>query len=96
MTDAVDLVALDSWLAAQGLLRGDGPLEVTPLGEGHSNLTFAVRRGSAELVLRRPPRGPLLPTAHDVVREARVMSCCAPPTTRSACRRWPGCARTPT
>jgi aminoglycoside phosphotransferase (APT) family kinase protein len=46
---------------------------VVTLGEGHSNLTFLVRRGGAELVLRRPPRGPLLPTAHDVVREARVL-----------------------
>lgn len=73
MTDAVDALALEPWLAERGLLPGDGPVEVVPLGEGHSNLTFAVRRSGGELVLRRPPRGPLLPTAHDVVREAQVM-----------------------
>ena len=50
---------------------GDGPLHVAPLGEGHSNLTFLVGRDGGELVLRRPPPGPLLPTAHDVLREAR-------------------------
>ena len=68
----VDPQALAGW--AQGRLPGDGPLEVTALGEGHSNLTFLVRRGQRSWVLRRPPAGPLLPTAHDVVREFRVLS----------------------
>ncbi len=72
-TAPVDTAALGAWLDDVGLLPGAGLPEVTALGEGHSNLTFLVRRGGAELVLRRPPRGPLLPTAHDVVREARVM-----------------------
>jgi len=71
-TDApVDPRALGRWLDARSLLRGTGAPDVRALGEGHSNLTFLVSRGGAELVLRRPPRGPLLPTAHDVVREAR-------------------------
>jgi len=73
VSDLLDLAALDSWLGARGLLAGPGDLDVRTLGEGHSNLTFLVSRGDDELVLRRPPRGPLLPTAHDVVREARVM-----------------------
>jgi aminoglycoside phosphotransferase (APT) family kinase protein len=60
------------FLDAQGI--GSGELDVTPVGEGHSNVTFAVRRGDAELVLRRPPRGPLPPSAHDVLREARVIA----------------------
>ena len=47
--------------------------EIAPLGEGHSNVTYAVTRGDAELVVRRPPRGPLPPSAHDVLREARVL-----------------------
>ena len=69
----VDLTALAVW-AEQGL-PGEGPLEVTSLGDGHSNLTFLLRRteGGADYVLRRPPMGPLLPTAHDVVREYRVL-----------------------
>ena len=40
---------------------------------GHSNETFYVTRAAEQWVLRRPPRGPLLPTAHDVVREYRVL-----------------------
>jgi aminoglycoside phosphotransferase (APT) family kinase protein len=76
LPDPVDPTALAAW--AQGRLPGSGPLTVTALGEGHSNLTFLVRRATgdpgAEWVLRRPPVGPLLPTAHDVVREFRVLS----------------------
>ena len=41
---------------------------------GFSNETFFVYRGGAEYVLRRPPRGPLLPTAHDVAREYRFLN----------------------
>jgi aminoglycoside phosphotransferase (APT) family kinase protein len=73
MSEAVDVDRLERWLTAHGLLPGPGPLEVRPLGEGHSNLTFSLARDADELVLRRPPRGPLLPTAHDVVREAQVL-----------------------
>jgi aminoglycoside phosphotransferase (APT) family kinase protein len=54
-------------------LLGRGELEVLPLGEGHSNVTYLVRRAGVELVLRRPPRGPLPPSAHDVLREARLL-----------------------
>ena len=56
---------------------GSGDLDVQPLGEGHSNVTFAVRRDGLDAVLRRPPRGPLPPSAHDVLREARVLSALA-------------------
>jgi len=59
------------YLDAHGL--GEGEPEIEPIGDGHSNITYAVRRGTAELVLRRPPRGPLPPSAHDVLREARVL-----------------------
>ena len=52
---------------------GTGTMEVEPVGEGHSNVTFLVRRGDAEFILRRPPRPPLPPSAHDVLREARVI-----------------------
>jgi len=47
---------------------GDGELRAEPVGEGHSNVTYLVRRGEAEVVLRRPPRPPLPPSAHDVLR----------------------------
>jgi aminoglycoside phosphotransferase (APT) family kinase protein len=49
------------------------PLAIERISGGHSNETFFIQRGSQEWVLRRPPRGPLLPTAHDVLREYRVL-----------------------
>lgn len=52
---------------------GNAPLELEHISGGHSNETFFVRSGSREWVLRRPPRGPLLPTAHDVLREYRIL-----------------------
>jgi aminoglycoside phosphotransferase (APT) family kinase protein len=54
---------------------GAGDIDVRPLGEGHSNVTYLLRRdrGDTQLVLRRPPRGPLPPSAHDVLREARLL-----------------------
>ena len=53
------------------------PLTLERVRGGHSNETFFVTRGSHEWVLRRPPQGPLLPTAHDVTREHRVLSALA-------------------
>lgn len=41
---------------------------------GHSNLTYLVRYGERELVLRRPPVGSSVKTAHDMGREHRVLS----------------------
>ena len=68
----IDAAALTAYAADR--LPGDGPLEVERLADaGHSNLTFVVRRGDREWILRRPPLGPLLPTAHDVLREYRVL-----------------------
>ncbi len=45
----------------------------TPIGDGHSNVTYAIESGGDRLVLRRPPRGPLAPSTHDVLREARLL-----------------------
>jgi aminoglycoside phosphotransferase (APT) family kinase protein len=52
---------------------GEGELDVEAVGEGHSNVTYCVRRAGADIVLRRPPRPPIPPSAHDVLREARVL-----------------------
>jgi aminoglycoside phosphotransferase (APT) family kinase protein len=71
----VDERALFQYL--DGLLPGSGLFEVERLRAGHSNETFFVRRGGHEWVLRRPPRGAFLPTAHDVLREHRVLSALA-------------------
>jgi aminoglycoside phosphotransferase (APT) family kinase protein len=45
-------------------------LGAEPIGDGHSCVTFALSTG---VVVRRPPRGPLPPSAHDVLREARLL-----------------------
>jgi len=55
-------------------LPGAGsPLELERIGEGHSNITYLVRRGDERFVLRRPPRPPIPPSAHDVLREWRLL-----------------------
>jgi aminoglycoside phosphotransferase (APT) family kinase protein len=72
---------LVEFLDARGLGDGDD-LDVRPVGEGHSNVTYLVRRGGWEGVLRRPPRPPLPPSAHDVLREARVLRAVEPTPVR--------------
>jgi aminoglycoside phosphotransferase (APT) family kinase protein len=62
---------LERFLDENGL--GSGPVEAERIGEGHSNITYLLTRGDDRLVLRRPPRGPLPPSAHDVLREARLI-----------------------
>jgi aminoglycoside phosphotransferase (APT) family kinase protein len=51
-----------------------GPLTVEQFPAGHSNLTYLVRLGGTELILRRPPFGNQVKTAHDMGREYRVLS----------------------
>lgn len=51
-----------------------GPLIVEQFPSGHSNLTYLVRLGGREMVLRRPPFGSKVKTAHDMGREYRVLS----------------------
>ena len=53
--------------------HGETP-NVTKIGEGRSNLTFRVERAGRAWVLRRPPMGDLPETAHDMMREYRVLS----------------------
>jgi len=63
------LEPLREFLAGVGL-QSPATLGARPIGEGHSNVTFELSTG---VVLRRPPRGPLPPSAHDVLREARLL-----------------------
>src|SRR5947209_14502657 len=69
---------LSEFLSANGLDAPDG-LSATPIGEGHSNVTFMLSTG---VVVRRPPRGPLPPSAHDVLREARLLRALEPTPVR--------------
>jgi aminoglycoside phosphotransferase (APT) family kinase protein len=63
---------LEAFLDARGL--GSGPVAAEPVGEGHSNVTYLISRAGGAWVLRRPPRPPLPPSAHDVLREARLLT----------------------
>ncbi len=55
-----------------------GRIEVTQFPGGHSNLTYCVRLGDREFVMRRPPFGPVAPTAHDMPREYRLLAAINP------------------
>ncbi|MCU0635791.1 MAG: phosphotransferase, partial [Gemmatimonadaceae bacterium] len=81
--DAVDAEALAAWMhrAVPDELPADAaPLEITQFGSGFSNLTYLVRGGPRELVLRRPPPGVVPGSAHDVAREVRLLSALWPLT----------------
>ncbi len=69
----VPVAALAAWLDAH-LDGPGGRLQVARIGQGRSNLTFRVERGGRAYVLRRPPLGELPETAHDVLREHRVLT----------------------
>jgi aminoglycoside phosphotransferase (APT) family kinase protein len=59
----------------RGRLPGaEGPLTVRQFGGGSANLTYRLDFGGRELVLRRPPLGPVAPRSHDMAREHRVLS----------------------
>src|SRR3954470_15207655 len=77
MSDLVPLDRLEPWLGEQGLRSR--PPTVSGIGEGGgSNFSFLLERGGERLVLRRPPRPPLPPSAHDMVREARLQLALVP------------------
>jgi aminoglycoside phosphotransferase (APT) family kinase protein len=67
------------WARVEAFLRErmpelPAPLEVLQFPGGHANLTYLLRFGDQELVLRRPPFGPVAPGSHDMVREYNVLS----------------------
>jgi aminoglycoside phosphotransferase (APT) family kinase protein len=66
-----DLASLATFLAQQGFAV-DG-LHVEQFPAGHSNLTYLLKAGEWQAVLRRPPLGPVAPRAHDMQREYRIL-----------------------
>lgn len=74
--EELDAGALGAWL--DGVLGGHAPIEVLQFPGGHSNLTYLVRRAGEEYVLRRPPFGSKVKSAHDMGREHTVLSALAP------------------
>ncbi len=82
MTETQQVVGLDSdavgrWLATLGI-QFEAPLRFQRIGLGQSNLTYRVSDAAGRAwVLRRPPLGHLLASAHDVMREARIIAALA-------------------
>lgn len=82
--EELDWARLEAWLR-EHVRASDIPeldlrqgMEVAQFPGGHSNLTYHVRFGATELVVRRPPFGPVPPTAHDMAREYRWLSAVHP------------------
>jgi aminoglycoside phosphotransferase (APT) family kinase protein len=80
---------VERFLDEHGL--GSGPVRASRIGQGGgSNFSFLLERDDGRFVLRRPPRPPLPPSAHDMVREARLQLALAPhgirlPVIRAVC-----------
>ena len=83
MADGLDLDALSGYLTPVNKAPGAGATGSAPAWQadlfdgGKSNLTYRIKEGSHDWVLRRPPLGHVLATAHDMAREYRVMSALA-------------------
>ncbi|MEM9713045.1 MAG: phosphotransferase family protein [Actinomycetota bacterium] len=72
-TPGIARPAVDDWLVERCGLTG--PFELELIAGGRSNLTYRVRCGDGRsVVLRRPPTGNVLPSAHDMGREHRVIA----------------------
>ncbi len=71
--ERLDVARLEAYLLAH-LSAAHGPLQVDQFPSGYSNLTYLLRLGGQELVLRRPPFGVNIHSAHDMGREYKVLS----------------------
>jgi aminoglycoside phosphotransferase (APT) family kinase protein len=65
---------LQERLAEQASVDPAATMAIEQFPGGHSNLTYLIRYGAQEFVLRRPPLGPVAPTAHDMPREYKLLS----------------------
>ncbi|MEV5835413.1 phosphotransferase family protein [Nocardia sp. NPDC052112] len=76
--DEIDLDDLAHLMVMQAGVDLAGPLTSSLLAGGRSNLTYALTDGVTEWILRRPPLGHVLATAHDMNREVRVQQALGP------------------
>jgi aminoglycoside phosphotransferase (APT) family kinase protein len=76
--EGVDLARLRPWFAQHVEGASGAELHAALISGGRSNLTYRVYDDAHEWVLRRPPLGHVLPTAHDMAREYKVLSALAP------------------
>ncbi len=75
--EELDLAPLASYLSKH-LGTPRSAIEIKQFPGGHSNLTYLIRFDGQEFVLRRPPVGPVAPTAHDMPREYKLLSAINP------------------
>ena len=71
--EELNLAKLEPYLRLQ-FPNAPGTLDARQYPSGHSNLTYSLRLGAKEFVLRRPPFGSKVKSAHDMNREFRVLS----------------------
>jgi len=76
--EGVDVDRLRPWFAAHVDGATDAPLHAELITGGRSNLTYVISDGSRSWVLRRPPLGHVVETAHDMRREYRVLDALGP------------------
>src|SRR6266508_1197746 len=74
VSEGADAAVVGSFLAGAFHDERWRECSVELLAGGYSNLTYVVRSAAGEVTLRRPPLGHVLPTAHDMAREYRVMT----------------------
>lgn len=72
--EELNLTILEKFLRENIESLPGSPLEILQFSTGASNLTYQLRIGDWEAVLRRPPLGPVAPKAHDMEREFRILS----------------------
>src|SRR6266404_3798295 len=70
--EELDLLRLEPYLRSH-LADLSGALSVKQFPSGHSNLTYSITLGETEMVLRRPPFGSKVKSAHDMGREYHVL-----------------------
>jgi len=75
--EELDANVVASYLRGK-LPESDRPLDILQFPGGHANLTYLLRYGDREYVLRRPPLGPVAPRSHDMVREYRALAALGP------------------
>jgi aminoglycoside phosphotransferase (APT) family kinase protein len=72
--EELNLSALETFLQENIESLPSAPLEILQFSAGHSNLTYQLKKGNWEAVLRRPPLGPVAPKAHDMEREYKILA----------------------
>jgi len=77
-SEQLDWPRLEAYLREQLGIESGAEMHIEQFRGGHSNLTYELRFGDRELVLRRPPFGPVPPRAHDMARECRVLAAVHP------------------